>query len=261
MQQKIYLDGPFGQIHIHQWGQGASCIVCLAPSPYSGVAYNTLAPYLAANHRVIAMDYPGYGQSSPTPSTPTIGDFADAALAVADAVSPEHPVIMLGFHTGTLVAVEASIRQPSRVRHNVLVDVPFFDPAKRGELLIKMGSVRELTPNLSMLAPDWNFSVAKRLEHVPLARGYELFVDQISAGERANAAFHAAFSYPCEEQLAAVSRPTLVVATRAGLHAQSMAAARHIPSSTLIELNDVDVAVLEKGAAIVAQTALQWLGE
>lgn len=259
MQHKAYLDGPHGQIHVHQWGQNAPCIVCLAPSPYSGVAYATLAPLLAQKHRVVAMDYPGYGQSAPTPATPTIDDYAQAALAVADALSPQQPVTLLGFHTGTLVAVEAARQQPERVKSTVLIDVPFFEPSKRAELLIKMGAPRQLQSSLSQLEGDWDFSVAKRLEHVPLARGFELFVDQISTGESINAAFHAAFSYACEDRLSSMTRPSLVVATQAGLHAQSLAAAQLIQNVTLIEHTDIDVAVLEKGAERIAQTTLGWL--
>lgn len=259
MKTKTYIDGPDGQIHVHQWGEGNEAIICLAPSPYSGIAYNTLAPLLAAQRRVLAIDYPGYGQSDPTATTPTIGHFADAALAVAAAVSPDRPATLLGFHTGALVAAEASLRQPARVRSTVLIDVPFFDVNRRGELLIKMGSPRVLTADLTTLESDWNFSLVKRLEHVPLARGFELFVDQISSGERVNAAFHAAFSYPCEQRLAAMSHPTLVIATKAGLHAESLGAAQCIPAATLIDKSDIDVAVLEKGAKGIADSALEWL--
>jgi len=259
MKQKAYLDGPHGQIHVHQWGKHGPCIVCLAPAPYSGVAYDTFAPHLAHTHRVVAMDYPGYGQSAPTPATPTIEHFAQAALAAADALSPHHPVTLLGFHTGTLVAIEAACQQPLRIRNTVLIDVPFFERNKRAELLIKMGAPRQLDTHLTQLEADWQFSVEKRLEHVPLRRGFDLFVDQISTGEGINAAFHAAFSYACEERLATLARPTLVVATHAGLHAPSLAAARLIDNATLIERPDIEVAVLEKGAKPLSETVLSWL--
>ncbi len=257
--RKLYVDGPFGQLHLRVWGDAGPLLLCLSPSPYSGVAYATLAPLLAKRFRVVAMDYPGYGLSDALPAAPTIDDYATAALTVADALSPDSPITLLGFHTGTLVAVQAAVMQPARVASCVLVDVPFFAPALRADLLEKMGRPRPLTPQLEMLADDWAFSVAKRLEHVPLARGYALFVDQISTGADGNAAFHAAFSYPCEERFARLTVPAFVVATRAGLFEHTVAAAAILPGAQLHDMDAVSVAVLEKGAPNVAHAVLAWL--
>ncbi len=253
---KHYIDGPFGQIHIRRWGDD-SCneplLICLAPSPFSGVAYSTLAPLLASERRVVAIDYPGYGLSDPCDKAPLIEDYAKAVAAVIEALSADEPVDLLGFHTGCLVAVETSLLFTERVKRMLLVDVPFFEPAKQEELLAKTPLESELSSELLGLNKAWDFCVAKRLEHIPLPRAYDMFLDYISAGQASNAAFRAAFQYSCEAQFSKVSTPCWVIATSSGLFEPSRATAEVIQNAELVELTEITVAVLEKGAPIISQ--------
>jgi len=263
--KRSYIDGPFGQIHIRHWHSDSSAppIICLSPSPFSGQAYLSLAPLLAESRPVIAVDYPGYGNSDPIDSAagePQIADYAQAIAAVIDAISDEQStsqaVDLLGFHTGCLVAVETARDFPEKVNRLVLVDVPFFSVEKQAELLEKMAKPVEIVPDMQMLAPTWDFCLANKVEHIPIARGYEIFVDHISGGEATNVAFKAAFQYPCEQRFLEVTHPTWVLATKAGLYENSCQTAELISSAKLVELTEIDVAVLDKGAPKVAQTVL-----
>jgi len=131
-------DSDHGRIRVHRWSaafadQAAPDLVLLHPMPHDGLFFRTIAPLLAIGRTVIAPDYPGYGGSDGLEGTPTIGLYADAMI---DAIhSSQGPVDLFGFHTGCLVAVEMSLRYPGEVRRLVQVDVPYFDPAKRQELM------------------------------------------------------------------------------------------------------------------------------
>ncbi len=261
--KRHYIDGPDGQIHTYQWGDDTSQppIVCLSPSPFSGKAYITLAPLLAEKRRVIAVDYPGYGNSDACAHAPDISDYAAAVSAVIKQASDSQTADLLGFHSGCLVAVDASLNHAPQVRNLVLVDVPFFSPDKQAELLIKMGASVDLSSELTMLTKPWTFCVAGKLEHIPLPRAYDMFVDHIATGRNTNAAFNAAFRYPCAERFKQITHRTHVIASKAGLFDESRATADVIPGAMLVEHTDITVAVLEKGAIALSETINDILNE
>ncbi|MEM9532474.1 MAG: alpha/beta hydrolase [Pseudomonadota bacterium] len=252
-----YTEGTRGQLHWHEAGSEGperfSALVCLHPSPYSGLAFARLAPELNAGRRVLAPDYPGYGGSDSCGYQPSIGEFADAMLEVVNDRC-EGPVDLLGFHTGCLVAAEMSLLASEHVRSLTLIDSPAFDAETRRAYLAKMGAPFELEDELSSLQAAWEFNVAGKAERIGLDRGFELFVEQARAARGMNAAFHAAFSYDVETRLAAVSRPTLIVATQSSLLETTRRTAELIPGAHLVERLEITRDVLDGDVSTIAQT-------
>ncbi len=261
-EKRSYTDWEFGQLHVRQWGNShlrKPPIFCLAPSPFSSVAYKGLAPLLAKEHHVIAMDYPGFGESSPMPDWPTIADYSKAALTVADALYPDRKPVFLGFHSGTLVASEIALSAPDRVDQLILIDIPFFAEKDRLAHLKDKSAETPITSDLRMLEPSWNLCVASREGLVPLPRAFENFVDMIASGERQNATYRAAFSYDCAGALPKISVTTTFVATKAGLFDETQRAAQIVPSAKLIAIPEISAAVLDKGASLIADAILDAL--
>jgi len=64
---------------------------------------------------VIAIDTPGYGDSDRPENPPQMQDYARNAVKVLDALGMTDPIDALGYHTGTLIAVEMAINQPDRI--------------------------------------------------------------------------------------------------------------------------------------------------
>ena len=252
---RSYVDWEFGQLHFRQWGRDKRDkppIFCLAPSPFSSIAYGTLAPLLAERRHVIALDYPGFGNSSPMPGWPTISDYARAALTIANHVSPQAPLIFLGFHSGTLVATETALTAPDRVDQLFLIDIPFFEEEKRLAYLHEKSAPTPITSDMAMLEPAWNLCVASRDGLIPLPRAYENFVDMIASGERLNATYRAAFSYDSANALPKIDKPATFIATRAGLFDETRRASETTPAARLVTLEEITVAVLDKGAQSIA---------
>ncbi len=265
--RRLYVDGPFGQVHVRLLepptaGSDAPVLICLHPAPSSGLYLETLMSELALRGvRAAAPDYPGYGGSDAGPPAPSIADYAAAVWAVADAVSPNRAVDFMGFHTGCLVACEAALQVPDRSGRLALIDVPFFEGDKGAELATKMGARKALSWDLNEALGDaWSFSVAQRRDQISLDRAYELFVEQARGGRAMNAAFAAAFSYPCRERLSALSAPSTVIATQSMLLEPTRVAAKVIPGASLVERPDVTKAALELGASALAEEVARALG-
>ena len=257
--RRKYLNGPFGQIHIHLWGdihKARDVLICLPPSPYSGRAFDTIAPHLAKDRCVIAVDYPRLDKKKEA----SIAKFALVAQAVVNFVGAEKRRVLVGFHTGCLVAAEASLICGSDVDRIIIIDVPFFTPEVQAKIKAQKPGYFRISKDFSDLQSAWDRSVGKQRDNLSALRSFELFVDHISAGHSAWYPFAAAFTYDCASQFSKISTSCYVIATQAGLHNESLSAALAIERSVLIETPEIKVSVLEAAAedtAIVIQQALE----
>ena len=251
-----YLDTYAGQVHLREIAadgtESSPPLLCLHPAPYSGRYFTTVMPMLNTGRRVIAPDYPGYGNSYRLSEPPSIEDYAqaiiDSVLANEDA-----ELDLLGFHSGCLVAAEIALRAPQRVRHLLLVDIPWFDRETQAAFAGKVAKPMPLSFDAECLGKAWDFNVASRENIVPLERALELFVDQLSSGTRDYFCFHAAFSYDCVDRFARIDRPTTIIATQSPLQPATLAAAGAVPGATLIEEASITTSVFEQGAATIAK--------
>jgi len=78
-----------------------------------------LAPELARTRRVLLVDLPGHGRSSPLPAAPGLGPYADrvAKLLEDEGLAPADVV---GHSLGGLVGIRLAVRRPELVRNLVL---------------------------------------------------------------------------------------------------------------------------------------------
>jgi len=257
--KRYYFDLPYGQLHYTAWGdleENKRVLLCLSPSPFSHISYNTIAPMLAAEYYVVAVDYPGLGNSDGPSGTLTIGLIAEAVIELVRAFRSKNRIDVLGFHSGALVAIEAAVCSVDLFQNLILVDVPFFDEDERSLHLSKNYGQIKLSPNLSCLQTIWDSCVTNRLDTLGLKRGFELFLDQASLGERGGIIFEAAFKYDCFRQARKVKTPTTVIATRAGLYEESLKAHSAISNAKLVTVEDVSVSVLENAASQISDCIL-----
>jgi pimeloyl-ACP methyl ester carboxylesterase len=78
-----------------------------------------LTPTLARSYRVLALDLPGHGGSSPLPTAPSLTPFADVVRAVAEREALL-PAAVVGHSLGGLVGLRLALRHPDAVRGLVL---------------------------------------------------------------------------------------------------------------------------------------------
>lgn len=102
-------------------GERGSAVLLLHGIGSAAASFTRQLDELAARHRVVAWDAPGYGRSEDPPSPFRMDDFADAAAALLLrlALGPAHVV---GTSWGGVIATRLAVRHPGLVRSLVLVD-------------------------------------------------------------------------------------------------------------------------------------------
>lgn len=252
-----YINCPEGQIHYRQWipqEETRPPLLCLHPAPFSGLFFVTAMSALGQGRRVIAPDYPGYGASTPRAEQPLIEDYAVAMLEFVAAVSTEgQSVDVLGFHTGCLVAAEMQLQSADSIGALVLVDVPYFVGATQESMLEKAASPLILDTEPESIAPLWKSGVGVKAPLMGMARSVELLSEQLRIYPRAHLAFHAAFTYPCQERFERLPGPAAIVGTQSGLlDATRDCAAAACESALFIEAMEITRGVFEEGARAIA---------
>jgi pimeloyl-ACP methyl ester carboxylesterase len=129
---KGYADTPMGQVHYRDAGpRDAKVPILLIHQAWMWmIEYAQIQDALAKlGYRSIAVDTPGYGLSDPAPGQPTIGDLAENLVPVLDDLKIEK-VIVVGHHTGSLIAADFAAHHPDRVTAVILHGNPYFTKAE-----------------------------------------------------------------------------------------------------------------------------------
>nr|WP_232367490.1 alpha/beta hydrolase family protein [Altererythrobacter lutimaris] len=235
-------------------------LYCLHPAPFSGLAFANIAPLLAQDGRVIAPDYPGYGGSDPLAAEwPTIADYTASIASLVKELTGDHPIDLLGFHSGCFVAVEMALRQEVPVRKACLIDVPAMEAETAAKLADDHQEDVVLNEDIASLEPVWNSTFVKRLASQSADQSLAMFAERLRAGRKANAAFAAAFSYPWEARFRGFHMPSRVIATQSMLLDATRRAAAALSESELVERLDITRSVLDEAAAETASEVLAFL--
>lgn len=119
---------PSGAIHYAESGQGVPLIL-LHANPGDGLDFEPVIPALAQHYRVLAVDWPGYGQSA-VPDRPGMvsADFFYNVLREFLKALASPPALFIGNSVGGNAAARFAIASPELVRGLVLVSPGGFTP-------------------------------------------------------------------------------------------------------------------------------------
>lgn len=236
---RVFVETRSGLIHVACSGSGFP-VLMLHQTPRSWDEYRDVLPILGQDYRAIAMDTVGFGDSQPLPAAQnSIEDWAAAAFDLLDALDIARAVIV-GHHTGAVIALEMAASRPDRVAALGLSSMPLVDAAHRashhGKRVIDDVEHRSGGDHLTELwlrrkpfYPEGDVDLLERF-----------MVDALKAGPLAVAGHQVVNRYRMESRLPMIRCPTLVIAPTADPHVYSIAAriAQTIPGSTLIEMED-----------------------
>jgi pimeloyl-ACP methyl ester carboxylesterase len=196
-----------GQVHVVTAGEGPGTpLLLLHQTPRSIDEFAEVIPLLAKSRRVIAVDMPGYGCSDPVPGQPSIADYARADVEVLDALGVDR-VVVVGHHTGAVIAVELAARAPARIERVVLSGPVYMDAAGRAEIAQFFKQWR-VAADGSHLLDKWT----KMYSWLPRADLVQRFVvDLVRAGELSEQGHFAVAQYRMEERLPLVRCPALLL--------------------------------------------------
>jgi pimeloyl-ACP methyl ester carboxylesterase len=130
--RKMYVDCRFGQLHMHTSFPSSggfdelTPLVCIAPPSQTGRLYRPLLRDLGRDRSVYAPDLPGTGESDAPDHSPHVGDFAAACVDMLESLRLKH-VDVVGYHAGSLAAIEFALARPEQVRRVALIGVPSSD--------------------------------------------------------------------------------------------------------------------------------------
>ena len=107
-----YVTHDWGQIHIltsqPEAPGNTTPLVCFAPNPYSGDCYRLFMEALGSDRTMLALDYPGVGQSDTYPGELDMSTLAnimgDSLTSLGWGPDDGGPVDLCDYHTGTMLA-------------------------------------------------------------------------------------------------------------------------------------------------------------
>jgi len=238
-----YAPGPFGQVHYQIWESrlDAPALVLCHQSPSSSEQFTAIYPLLAARGiTAIGVDTPGFGMSSVPEHPPTIEEYADSVTAVLDhlKVASAH---ILGQHTGSMVAMEATLRHPDRYRSLVLNTPTPFNEQERAEwsaLITPRQKAWGPKRDGSHLQALWDRRCAAsgpKWSNLPAM--HREVVQMLRAGDTLWYGHAASFAYDQLGRLAAIALPTLILTNSGDLtYKFARRAAEHRPDFVYREL-------------------------
>jgi pimeloyl-ACP methyl ester carboxylesterase len=156
----------FGRIHVVEKGAGDPLIL-LHSNGCSAHEYRAVMDGLAASRRVIAWDMPSHGDSCRPSRFLSIGDFADAVIALMDGLGIERASVS-GSSVGGTICVDLGARYASRMETIVLVETPLRSEAEWkenwGSVDVSFGATNQpferVAPRFRKVTPEflerWN---------------------------------------------------------------------------------------------------------
>jgi pimeloyl-ACP methyl ester carboxylesterase len=154
-ERRGYVDGPAGQIHYREQGQGAP-VILIHQGPWSSIQYHRVMPILAAmGLRAIAVDLPGHGMSSPVAGEPSVAAFADCVAAAISALGLEKAMVA-GHHGGAIVAARLAAAHPDKVTRLALDNAVIFTAEERAAMRQGMMSeIQDVAPDGGHFTERW----------------------------------------------------------------------------------------------------------
>ena len=256
-----YFECRYGQLHVHNaippgggFEEGTS-LLCIHHTAGSGRLFERFLALSGRDRSVYAPDVPGFGESDPPPSRPTIADYAAVIGDFLDTMRFRQ-IDMLGFQSGSLIAAELAIARPKQIRRVVLVSIPVLNDAERDAF--RRGA---WTPSEdgSQLITEWKRTLESFGPGVSLEVRSRAFAEKLKSGVHATWALAAAQQYPSRDRLALVTQPTLVLRPRDDFWEATVRARELLPKARFIDLPEHGNGLLEAGPEVVVETTRDFL--
>jgi len=234
-------------------------LLLLHPTPYSSQFYLPFIEDIGQDRMVIAIDTPGYGDSDRPETPPSMQDYADNALMALTALGITEPVDVLGYHTGTLIAVEMSLEEPSRINKMILAGIPVYPAERLPGLYEKYAIPDVLKKDGSHLTSKWGFATQTMEVGMSLEAAQSHYADYMQALPESTQAYYSVFSYPGYERLPLITHPSLFVSINGSLKNETKEAQKITPGSELAYLDYVTTGLFDVAFKDMAHIAREYL--
>lgn len=233
--RRCFVDGPYGQMHARAGGRPRRRdFYAIHQSPSSSRIFEPVLEALADDRRVAASDTPGYGESAAPPFPPSIADYARAHGVALDALGFSE-VDLLGYYTGSRIAVDLALQRPDQVRHLVLFGAAIYTAE---ELARERTTYADRVPDWDMghLRAWWDHLKRHRNPDYPLESFLRDFAELQRHGRVSPWGHAAAHAYRLEDALPRLTQPVVVLCTDDAIGVMSRRALPYLRNGRLVEL-------------------------
>jgi pimeloyl-ACP methyl ester carboxylesterase len=256
-----YFECRYGQLHVHNAippGGGfeeGTPLLCLHHIPGSGRLYERFLTLEGRDRSVYAPDTPGFGESDPPPTRPTIAEYAAVIGDFLDTMRFRQ-IDVLGYQAGAMMAAELAIARPKQIRRVVMVSVPILNDNERDAF--RRGS---WTPSEdgSQLAAQWKLTLDSYGPSVPLEVRSRAFAEKLKSGIHTSWALAAAQQYASRERLALVTQTTLVLRPKDEFWEATPRAREVLPKARITDLPEQGNGLFEVAPEAVIESVKDFL--
>jgi pimeloyl-ACP methyl ester carboxylesterase len=207
-----YVDTEGGQLHYRERPSSGPPIVFLHQTASSSAMWERMMQRFPADHRLIALDTPGFGMSDPPAGIPADGlaYYARRVDQAIEALGLDQPTLV-GHHTGAMIAAEYGAAYADKVVGLVLIGCVVIDSEDVREA--RLGSLDRWEPDARGDFVSTN--ILERMKLVVTSGDGEQYLIELAATIEAGPsywwAYHAVFTYDAPTRLPAIAAPTLCV--------------------------------------------------
>ena len=246
--RKGYADGPFGQLHYQECGDGVP-VVMIHQSPDSMVQFSpVMQPLADRGIRAIAVDIPGCGMSDAPASPPSIAEYCAMVPAIIDHIGLDKAHV-LGHHTGAIIGTEAALQYPDRIDKLVLNGPLPLTDEERAYFMGMVEAEKGWAPRWdgSHLTEIWETRRAAQENWTNLDAFHTHVIHGQLAGSHVWYAHAAVMAYKHEDALPRLEHTTLILAnTGDAIYAQSQRAREMRPDIEYAELDGGTIDIIDE---------------
>lgn len=234
--RREFIQTKFGYIHVRISGNLSTQkrpLMCLHMAPQSGQDFEAFMKLADQDRLVIAVDYPGYGESDPLPSevAVSIDVYAQAIWQVTDALSLSI-VDILGYHTGSKVGIEMALQSPLRTGQLYCISLSTMTREAFDACDVKFEPLNKGNSD------DWREKLRSYYDpDMPENILQQKYATSMKAGSRSHLGFVASHSYNAIilDKLGRLQTPMALINPFDDLHAITPKAADYINNCLVIE--------------------------
>lgn len=193
--KRQFVDTEFGQMHCRVADEFSNekPLVCLHQSPRSSREFIPFIENVSQQRHVICVDNPGHGESVIPDNSIGIEGYARAVWATLDGLGVGQ-VDLVGYHTGSEVAVEMAFQRPKDVDQIVLISALIATDAEREKFISDFQPV-PLDEEGSRFKRIWENAIHYRGPSVTLEILASSLAESVRAGDAYEWGHQAAFEY------------------------------------------------------------------
>jgi len=208
--KKAFCTTEFGAVHYWQTGSGP-VLLMLHQASQSSAEFHAIAPILANQFTVLALDYPGHGASEDPERELNVADFSTTVVALLDDLGLDQ-VHVCGHHSGGVLAIHLAVNHADRVDRVIISGVGIrTEEGVRAVLDTPMTRDLPVDADGDFLARTWDVYRRMSSPGVPPELTFDSFIIGLSARTRPFDAHYEILRWDRDAVLARMRKPTLLV--------------------------------------------------